>query len=54
MRCEIAYVSVCLTPMGLQSQYIVGDNQITVSSTEGPIMAASEGRIYGNHGWAPR
>ena len=40
--------------MGLQSRYIIGDSQIEVSSTEGPNMTAAAGRIYGDHGWAPR
>ena len=56
IKCSICMISlsVCLTPMGLQSQYIIGDSQITTSSSEGPNMAATEGRIYGDHGWSPR
>ena len=40
--------------MGEQSKYIIGDSQMTVSSSEGPNMTATSGRIYGENGWSPR
>lgn len=46
--------TVCLTPMGLESEHIVTDTQITSSSDESPQTSAASGRIYGETAWAPR
>ena len=55
LLCDFFYIFlVCVIPMGVQSKYIIGDSQMTVSSSEGPNMTATSGRIYGENGWSPR